>query len=123
MSKGLVWLLGFACLLVVGWAVWRARAKLAESRQAEEARAASFLAQAVARPAAGASAPAPQEALLFEAGGKAAQAGEPALAIQLYAKLIARFPAGPLAEKARAAAMAEKQRLATARAPGTSVPG
>jgi hypothetical protein len=54
---------------------------------------------------------APQE-LLFEAAAKAAEAGEPALAIQLYARLIARFPESTFIEQARGAVQAQKERLA-----------
>jgi hypothetical protein len=50
--------------------------------------------------------------LLFEAAVKAAEAGEPALSIQLYARLIARFPQSALVEQARGAVQAQKQQLA-----------
>ena len=53
-----------------------------------------------------------QQKLLFEAAAKAAEAGEPALAIQLYARLIARFPQSALVEQARGAVQAQKERLA-----------
>ena len=50
--------------------------------------------------------------MLFEAAFKAGEAGEPALAIQLYARLIARYPAGAFVAQARAAAEKEKAKLA-----------
>jgi len=56
----------------------------------------------------------PLQKLLLEAGAKAAEAGEPALSIQLYARLIARFPQGAFAAQARAAVEAQKQKLAKA---------
>jgi hypothetical protein len=49
--------------------------------------------------------------LLFEAAHKAGEANEPALAIQLYARLLARYPATSFAEPARAAAAAQKKKL------------
>ena len=78
-----------------------------------EARISDFMAQV--RPPAG-SAPrasaAPQERLLLEAAAKAGEAGEPALAIQLYARLLSRFPQTAFAEQARAAVAVQKKRLA-----------
>ena len=80
-----------------------------------EARISDFMAQ-VRPPAATAPRPgaAPQERLLFEAASKAGEAGEPALAIQLYARLLSRFPQSAFAEPARAAVAEQKKRL-----PGT----
>ena len=56
--------------------------------------------------------PAPEEKLLLDAAGKAAEAGEPALAIQLYARLLARFPATLHAVQARAGVELQKKKLA-----------
>ena len=53
-----------------------------------------------------------QQKLLFEAAHKAGEAGEAALSIQLYARLLARYPASVFAEQARAAVEAQKRRLA-----------
>jgi hypothetical protein len=64
-----------------------------------------------------------QEKPLFEAAAKAGEAGEAVLSLQLYARLIARYPESTLAARARDAVEAQKKRLATARAPGTSGPG
>lgn len=125
----LFWLaaLGFAAAIV--WLVWFTRRKAEERRLAEAARAAAFLsdlgpaaksgqAPAVAHPAPAAVAPAAApigdialQKLLFEAAHKAGEAGEPALAIQLYARLLARYPATGFAEPARAAAAALKRKL------------
>jgi hypothetical protein len=115
---------GFAALCV--WLVWHVRRRLAERRQAEEARAAAFvsgLIPAQPRPAApAATAPAAgnevsTQKLLFEAAHKAGEAGEPALAIQLYARLLARYPDTTFAAQARAAAEAQKKKLGMARDP------
>jgi outer membrane protein assembly factor BamD (BamD/ComL family) len=54
----------------------------------------------------------PQQKLLFEAAAKAAEAGEPVLSIQLYARLLARFPDSAFAAQARAAVEAQKLKLA-----------
>jgi TolA-binding protein len=131
--RGLFWivLLGFA--LAAGWLVWHSRRKLQALRRAEEERFAAFMAETAGRarpappalPAADgtdaasaqpAAAPAggnglgPQK-LLFEAAHKAGEAGEPALAIQLYARLLSRYPTSAFAEQARAAVEAQKKRL------------
>jgi len=55
-----------------------------------------------------------QQKLLFEAAHKAGEAGESALAIQLYARLLARYPASALAPQARAAVEALKRKLGKA---------
>ncbi len=60
--------------------------------------------------------------MLFEAAGKAGQAGEPALSIQLYARLIARYPQSALVGQARAAVDSHKKKLSISKAPGTAVP-
>ena len=122
--KAIIWLLVLAVGAgLVGW-LWIASRRLAERKRAEEQRAASFLAEAMSaaqKPAV--QAPAPQERLLLEAAAKAAEAGEPALSIQLYARLLSRFPASALAAQARAAVDAQKKRLSTATGPGTAAPG
>jgi hypothetical protein len=123
--KALVWLLAIGSIVAVAWGWLRLRRRTEERRHAEAARAASFLAQAVARPAAATAgtAPAPEERLLLDAAAKAGEAGEPALAIQLYARLIARFPQSGLAAQAKLAAEAQKKKLAIARAPDRAGPG
>ena len=50
--------------------------------------------------------------LLLEAASKAGEAGEPALSLQLYARLIARYPEGPFSTQALAAVEALKSKLA-----------
>ena len=55
-----------------------------------------------------------QQKMLFEAAHKAGEAGEPALAIQLYGRLMARYPATAFAGEVRAAVEALKKKLAKA---------
>ena len=117
--KILGWLIVAAAIALIAYAISRWRRRWHEHRRASEQRFTAFIAQA--RPA---EAPAPQAArptpdptrapqkLLFEAAAKAAEAGEPALAIQLYARLIARFPESALIEQARGAVQTQKERLA-----------
>ena len=125
-----------ALIGALGFTVWIIRRRTEERERAEQARAAAFLAElAGTKPADAAQphappshapaphAPAPAAAvpaahsdlalqkLLFEAAHKAGEANEPALAIQLYARLLARFPATGFAEPARAAAAALKKKL------------
>lgn len=107
---------------------WYLRRKAEERRLAEEARVAAFISSLspaprptdaipIAHGAVPSPAPAPVQPsapangialqkLLFEAAHKAGEAGEPALAIQLYARLLSRFPATGFAEPARAAVTA-----------------
>ncbi len=116
-----MWLLIIASIGVLGYALWTWRQRWQERRRAGEERFASFMAQA--KPAAPAPAPAvavviavdptlPQQKLLLESAAKAAQADEPALAIQLYARLLVRYPASALAAQARAAVEEQKKKLA-----------
>jgi TolA-binding protein len=119
----LFWIIaaGFVALCV--GLVWFVRRRLAERRQAEEARMAAFVSGLVPAPAQPAAPPAPApgtgndlpvQKLLFEAAHKASEAGEPAIAIQLYARLLARYPASPFAAEARTAVEAQKKKLAKA---------
>ena len=120
--KGLLWLVVFAALGGVVWMVARWRRQYVERQQAAEARLAGFIAQAapamVAAPLTPAAAPvappAPQERLLLDAAAKAGEAGEPVLSIQLYAKLLSRYPQTQFAAQARAAVEAQKKKLAQA---------
>ncbi len=126
----LAWIVGLFMVGGFGYAAWRAYGKWLDRQRAAEARMASLVAQMKAgAPAAQAVAPsqpaaapaaAPrmetdvQERLLFEAADKAGQAGEPALAIQLYARLVSRYPQSGLAPLARAAVAEQKKKLAKA---------
>ena len=110
--KTVLWLLGLAALGLLAYALWRWRERWREHRRSSEARMAELLAQARA--------PAPrdptlaQQKLLFEAAAKTGDAGEPALSIELYGRLLARFPQSPFTEQARSAIEAQKQKLAKA---------
>jgi hypothetical protein len=132
--KNVVWLIALGILAGLGYWVWLAMKRYGERKRAAEERFATFVAQtmkppapsleaapAASKPAATPAPPKPAaapahdlapQALLFEAAAKAGEAGEPALAIQLYARLIARYPNGALVPQARAAVEAQKRRLA-----------
>jgi hypothetical protein len=128
--KVLTWLLVFVAIGVLGYAMWSWRQRWLERQRAAEKRLAAFIAEA--RPAAAAVSPAAatpaaaaapmpaadkslvQEKLLYEAAAKAGEAGEPVLSIQLYARLLARYPQTGFAEQARAAVETQKQKLAKA---------
>jgi hypothetical protein len=116
--KAVFWVVIIAALAGLVWAISRWRQKWTERQQAAEARMANFIAQASpsAPPIAMAAPPpvAPQERLLLDAATKAGEAGEPALSIQLYAKLLARYPQTSFAAHARAAIEAQKKKLAQA---------
>jgi TolA-binding protein len=126
--KGVFWLLLLGSAAAAAWGWWRMRRRMEDQQREEAVRAATFAAQAMPgkRPAASsepATTAAPEEQLLFDAAFKAGQAGEPALAIQLYARLISRFPKGVLAVQARAGVEAQKKKLAIPKAPGPAAPG
>ena len=128
------WLLLLAIAVAFGWVIRHQLRKWNERKQAEEERFAKFMqgSTGVAAPKAAAPTPRPTPAppvaappaaarddltvqkMLFDAAHKAGEAGEPALAVQLYARLIARFPAGTLTDAARAAVEAQKKKLAKA---------
>ncbi|HEU4352592.1 MAG TPA: hypothetical protein VFR66_12040 [Burkholderiales bacterium] len=113
------WLILAAAIALIAYAISRWRRRWQEHRRASEQRVAAFIAQArpVEASAPHAAPPMPEpslalQKLLFEAAAKAAEAGEPALAIQLYARLIARFPESAFIEQARGAVQAQRERLA-----------
>jgi hypothetical protein len=131
--KAMVWFVVLAAVAGIVYGLYRMRAKWEERNRASEERFASFISQAlpggVAAPklgvapapvAAPALAPKPKagndavvlQRLLLEAASKAGEAGEPALSIQLYAKLLARYPQSSFADQARAAVEAQKKKLA-----------
>lgn len=127
--KQVAWLLVFALVAGIAWGVWYAMRRYRERQQAAEARMASFLSQvkgpatppdpsSPATPAPVVVAAAPvhgsglaQQKLLFEAAAKAGEAGEPALSIQLYARLLARYPDCAFAGPAKSALEAQKRKL------------
>jgi hypothetical protein len=112
------WIVALAAIGVVAYAFWLWRKRLRERSQASEERMLAFMAQARPAPSIAPAAAAPpdptlpQQKLLLEAATKAGEAGEPALSIQLYARLIARYPQTAFAAQARAAVEAQKQKLA-----------
>jgi hypothetical protein len=120
--KSAFWLVVLVAIGAAVWIVARIRRTIRERERAEEARAASLLAGLVGTTAAPAN-PAPQpvraavnddlaqQKLLFESAHKAGAAGEPALSIQLYARLLARYPATKFAEPAREAMLAAQKKL------------
>lgn len=119
-----MWLLLLGLTAGFGYWIWAASRRMDARRRASEERFASFMAQTLkpgAAPRPEAAAPKPQAApaadlepqwLLLEAATKAGAAGEPALSIQLYARLIARYPESPLAAQARSAVEQQKGKLA-----------
>jgi len=114
--KALAWLIFIASVAVVAYAVVQWRKRWAARQRMAEARFTAFIAQLRPPMAAApvtASTATLQERLLLEAAGKAGEAGEPALAIQLYARLIARFPQSAFAAQARDAVAEQKKKLAT----------
>jgi hypothetical protein len=122
--KGMVWLLTLAAIGLLGYVLWAWRKRWRDHQRVSEERLATFLAQTrPTTPVPAVDPSAPQQRLLLEAAAKAGEAGEPALSIQLYARLIARYPDSALGAQARAAVEAQKKKLATPRAPGTSGPG
>jgi hypothetical protein len=125
--KAMIWLLSIAAVGVFGYLLWVWRQRWRDHRRGSEDRLASFVAQVrpAVPPPVDAPAPAvaptpaadpslPQQKLLLEAAAKAGEAGEPALSIQLYARLLARFPQSAFAAQARSAVEAQKQKLAKA---------
>ncbi len=128
--KTLGWLIAIAAIALLAYGISRWHRRWQERERASEDRLAVLVAQArpgvppdapaavpTPAPAAQAAPPAPDatlpvQKLLFEAAAKAADAGEPALSIQLYARLIARFPHSAFVEQARGAVQTQKQRLA-----------
>jgi len=126
------WLLLFAIAMAAGWLIRRSLRQWNARQRAEEARFADFMAgTAAAKPKAAEPEPAQpltagavpaaslpqaadglaQQKMLFEAAHKAGEAGEAVLAIQLYGRLLTRYPATAFAHQARAGAAALKKKL------------
>ena len=119
------WLVVFVFVATLVGLVWYIRRKSEERRSAEEARVAAFVSSLGAAVPSATPKPTPVptqtpsrptadialQKLLFDAAHKAGEAGEPALAIQLYARLLARFPATTLATPAREAVETQKKKL------------
>jgi hypothetical protein len=107
--KQVFWFVVFAALAGLGYWYWSWSKRRAELKRAAEERFATFMAQAMVSPKA---TPDPAQRLLFDAASKAGEANEPVLSIQLYARLLARFPDTALATQARAAVEAQKKKVA-----------
>lgn len=106
------WVLVLALIAAAAFWFVRWQRRRAELERASEERFSALMAEARAG-----GAPAPgvkEQRLLFEAAAKAAEAGEPALSIQLYARLLSRYPDGALATQARSALETQKKNLAKA---------
>jgi hypothetical protein len=104
---------GFLALLAFVWVRYR---NWAERQRESEARLASAMAEMmkvkpIAAVAAVDAAGAAQQKLLYEAASKAGEAGEAVLSIQLYARLLSRFPNTTFGAQARAAVEAQKKKL------------
>ena len=125
--KAMAWFIALGAIAAIVYGLWRLRAKWEERSRASEERFATFIAQAL--PGGAAIAPATpavppmiaeakanhevaMQRLLLDAAAKAGEAGEPALSIQLYAKLLTRYPQCTFAQQARAALEAQKKKLA-----------
>src|SRR5688500_12487762 len=111
----MLWLTVIGSIGGIALYFWKARERWKEKQRESEARFAEMMGQL--KPAV-APVPmkveAPEQRLLFDAAGKAAEAGEPALSIQLYARLLARYPDTQLAAQARSAVESQKKKLAKA---------
>ena len=114
--KALGLIIFIASIATFAYTLVRWRQRWAEREKASATRFAQLLAQArpaqAPAPTASVASPAREERLLLDAASKAGEAGEPALAIQLYAKLLSRFPQSTFAAQARSAVAEQKKRLA-----------
>lgn len=120
--KQVVWLIVVVIAGALAFWLWNWRGRRAALKRASEERLASFMAETMVaarlkkdggQPPPDAKALARQK-LLLEAAAKAGEAGEPVLSIQLYARLLARYPDTSFAAQARAAVQAQKKNLAKA---------
>jgi hypothetical protein len=112
------WIILLAAIAALVYTVRLMLRRIEDRRRASEERAASLLAQVAPRAAVPPKEPPleprqvdAQERLLWEAAAKAGEAGEPALAIQLYARLLARYPQTGFAAQAHGAVEALKRKL------------
>jgi hypothetical protein len=118
--KFFVWLVILGAIGAIGYLLWKWRERWAEHKRASEERLAMFIAQARPMTSTPAAAPAatvvdtslPLQKLLFEAALKASEAGEAAISIQLYARLLERYPESAFGGQAQAAIEQQKRKLA-----------
>jgi hypothetical protein len=112
MKQVFVFLLAAGAVGLVVW-MWTAYRRFAERSRGAEERFSSAMTEVMTRTVK----PAEdltlvvQQKLLYEAASKAGEAGEAVLSIQLYARLLARFPDSTLGAQARAAVEAQKKKL------------
>jgi hypothetical protein len=116
--KSLMWILAIGAIAAMAYGIVSWRRRRADLDRAAEQRSAAFMAEMMAATRAktppadpAAVAGLAKQKLLFEAAAKAGEAGEPVLSIQLYARLLARFPDTALAAQAREAVEAQKKNL------------
>jgi len=114
--KPVMWLLTIAAIAVAAYGLVRWRRRRAELARASEQRTAAFMAEmmAAARPKVAPpvdAAALAKQRLLLDAAAKSGEAGEPVLSIQLYARLLARYPDSAFAAQARDAVEAQKKNL------------
>jgi hypothetical protein len=117
--RAIAWLVIIGAIAGIGFLLLRLRKRWQEQKQVAEARLASFVAgtipaQAKAPLLPPSPAPDPdlgKQRLLLDAAGKVAEAGEPALSIQIFARLLSRYPQTQFAGQARAAVAALKQKV------------
>ena len=109
---------GIVCWLWVAYRRFMERSRLAEERMASAITQATMSGKPkAAEPAVTAPKPVEglpamaQQKLLYEAATKAGEAGEAVISIQLYARLLARYPDSTLGAQARAAVDAQKKKL------------
>ena len=114
----MAWIILVAILAVLGFGGWLVRKRWVDRARAASAREAEFIMKLAPAPPTMAATPREdmgslaQQKLLFEAAAKAAEAGEPVLSIQLYARLLARYPDSGFAAQARSAVEVQKKKLA-----------
>ena len=110
----IAWLLVIGVIAGLGFWLWRVRQAWVGRQRAAEERFSSLIVSAhvpavSAKPDPGGVA---IQKLLLDAATKAGEAGEPALSIQLYAKLVSRYPESAFAAQVRAAVEEQKKKLA-----------
>jgi hypothetical protein len=124
--KPLLWLLVIGTIAGLAYWLWSWQRRWSERQQASQERMASFMAQAMASASATTQIPETPanlaalatQKLLLDAATKAGEAGEPVLSIQLYARLLSRYPDTTYAAQARAAVEAQKKKLAKPQSSG-----
>ena len=114
--KLVIWLGVIAAIAVLVYGIVKWRQRREELERASEQRSAAFMAEMMAaakakNPTALDAAALAKQRLLLEAAAKAGEAGEPVLSIQLYARLLARYPDSAFAAQAREAVEAQKKNL------------